>query len=412
MSGGVGADAHGDAVREVDGGPAADAGGDRRIRIARRALVASMTLLDLMFVGFPLLDVTSVAARGGLVWPSVAAVPLGIGCGVLLHLLFTGRMAGRRDPAPWPYWGSLALLVLCCAGLQDPFNGMTLVAAWWCVGAFSASRRRTVWVSALLLALPWLLVPTTQADVRLVPFLGVWLFAVVYALVLGAGMLTCLWLWEIVNDAVAGQRARARLAVTEERLRFSRDMHDLLGHSLSALAVKSELAARLAERDPERAAVEIAEVRSLARTSLAQVRSAVSGYREVDLAEEVGAVGAVLRANRTEVAVTGLDGLEASPGAAALAAWVVREGATNVLRHSDATRCEISFTRTRDPGAGAESLAVEVANNRARSGGDREATSSGNGLSGLSERVAAGGGVLSASRTEDGGFLLRAVLPL
>ncbi|WP_017601318.1 sensor histidine kinase, partial [Nocardiopsis lucentensis] len=399
-------DAWAGSAPEADGGT--DAGGDRKIRVARRALVASTMILDVLFVLFPLIDVATSAAEGIVLWPSLAAVPLGIGCAALLHVLFTGWLDGRRDPAPWAYWGSTALLLLCCAGLQDPINVVILIAAWWCVGVVVASRRRTSWVTAGLLALPWLLIPTTQADIRFVPFLVVWLFGVAYALILAGGMMICAWLWEIVNDAVAGQRARARLAVMEERLRFSRDMHDLLGHSLSALAVKSQLASRLAERDPGRAAVEIAEVRSLARTSLAQVRSAVSGYREVDLAEEVESVGAVLRANRTEVSVTGLDGLESPPGAAALAAWVVREGVTNVLRHSDATRCRIGFTRTRDAGSGTESLVVEVANDRARPGGSRESASSGNGLSGLSERVAAGGGTLSASRTPDGGFLLRA----
>ncbi|MFI6575597.1 sensor histidine kinase [Nocardiopsis sp. NPDC050513] len=393
------------------GGNGEDAGADRRIRVARRALVASMSMLDALFVFFVLLDAVSAAVEGIALWPSVVALPLAVGAAVLLHLLFLGRLDGRREPAPGPYWGSVVLIVLCCAAVQSPLHRVIVLALWWAVVVFVASRRRGAAVSALTLALPWLLIPFTQVDVQIVPFLVTWALGIVYALMLCVGMLTCVWLWEIVNDAVAGQRARARLAVTEERLRFSRDMHDLLGHSLSALAVKAELASRLAGRDRERAAAEIAEVRALARTSLAQVRAAVSGYREVSLAEEVASVSAVLRADRTEVTVTGLDGVEASPGAAALAAWVVREGATNVLRHSDATRCRIVFTRTADASAGPRALVVEVANDRARSGERREAAS-GNGLAGLSERVAAGGGSLSAARTGDGGFLLRAVLPL
>ncbi|OLT26325.1 hypothetical protein BJF83_21615 [Nocardiopsis sp. CNR-923] len=399
------------AAPDTRGEDAEGTGADRRVRVARWALVVSMCLADALLVFFALVDLASAAMEGVASWPSLAALPLVVGAVVTLHLLFLGRLDGRREPAPGPYWGSVVLIVLGCAALQEPHHRVMVIALWWAIAVFVASRRRGLAVSVLALALPWLLIPVTQADVRVVSILVTWGLGIVYALMMYVGTLTCVWLWEIVNDAVAGQRARARLAVTEERLRFSRDMHDLLGHSLSALAVKAELASRLAERDRERAATEIAEVRALARTSLAQVRSAVSGYREIGLAEEVESVRAVLRANRTEVTVTGLDGVHPSPGAASLAAWVVREGATNVLRHSDAARCRIVFTRTSDAAVGPEALVVEVSNDRARSGEGRE-VASGNGLTGLSERVAAGGGSLTAARTGDGGFLLRAVLPL
>ncbi|WP_262391673.1 hypothetical protein [Nocardiopsis sp. CNR-923] len=129
------------------------------------------------------------------------------------------------------------------------------------------------------------------------------------------------------------------------------------------------------------------------------------------LADEVESATALLRADRTEAVVTGLDGLDLPRDTQTLAAWVVRESASNVLRHSDATRCRIGFTSTVDPGTGTETLVVEVANDRA-GGASRDRTAFGNGLSGLSERVAAGGGALSAARTGDGGFLVRAVLPV
>src|SRR5699024_12257537 len=123
-------------------------------------------------------------------------------------------------------------------------------------------------------------------------------------------MLTFLWLWDVTREAVLGQRARSRLAVSEWRLRFARDMHDLLGHSLSALAGKAQLAACLAESAPERSAAEIVEVRALAQESLQQVRAVVRGYREADLPEEIDAVRGVLEANGTRVEVTGAEGLE------------------------------------------------------------------------------------------------------
>lgn len=209
-------------------------------------------------------------------------------------------------------------------------------------------------------------------------------------------------LWEILNDAYAARDAQARLAVTEERLRFSRDLHDLIGHSLSGVAVKSELAARLAERDPRHAAAEMRAVQQLARDALREVRTAVTGYRDVDIDAEVESVRAVFAAAGVRCAVTGAD--SAVPDALRpLAAWIVREAATNVLRHSTARRCEITLH------AEGRTVIVEVYNDGVPE--SSEPVPFGNGLTGLTERTAAVGGTVSASPTAEGGFLLRAVLP-
>ncbi|WP_433699474.1 sensor histidine kinase [Nocardiopsis sp. CA-288880] len=382
---------------------------ERKLRVARRIILGSMLFVLLVLVGLPLTELTLGTDKVAL-WRTLLAEAVAVPLGVALMAMFRDRMDGRRDPRPWLYWGSIAMAAVAAAALQVPISGMFFLGAWWAVGVFVASRRRGAAVSALLLALPWALIPFSPVDVRFVPFLVTWAVSIAWALMLSAGSLASLWLWDVTNDAVKGQRARARLAVTEERLRFARDMHDLLGHSLSALAVKAELASRLVDRAPARAAAEMEEVHELARKALQQVRTAVSGYREVDLAEEVASVGAVLAANGTAVSVTGLEGLSLPPDRESLAAWVVREGVTNVLRHSDATVCEIAFTRAKDTAVG-RALVVEVSNDGARDGGER-GTSSGSGLAGLSERVSLGGGSLSAARTRGGGFLLRAVLPL
>ncbi|MDD6791155.1 MAG: sensor histidine kinase, partial [Thermobifida fusca] len=222
------------------------------------------------------------------------------------------------------------------------------------------------------------------------------------ALLNAAGSFSVVWLWEVAREATLAREARARLAVSEERLRFARDMHDLLGHSLSGIAVKSELAARLARSDPERAAAEMAEVQRIAREALREVRAAVSGYRAVNLADELASVRSVLLAAGVSATVTG-NPADIPAQSQSLIAWLVREGATNVLRHSSAQRCDITLSRQD------RTWVVEVYNDGVRAG---KATRFGNGLTGLSERVASAGGTLTASHTCNGGFLLRAVLPV
>ncbi len=392
---------------------ASDREGDRRVRFARRIVIVSVGFTSLLVVGMPLLDVITAAASDWPLWRSLVGVVVSVPIAVLLIVMLRARLDGRREPDPRAYWTSLGLLAVAALCIQEPINTVFFLAAWWGTGVFLAPRRRSAYVTAALLVLPWLVVPFYGFETEFQPFLYllVWLGMVFCGLMFAAGSLSMMWLWDISREAVAGQRARAQLAVSEERLRFARDMHDLLGHSLSALAVKAQLAGRLVDRAPDRAAAEMAEVQVLARQALQQVRSAVSGYREVDLVGETEAVRAVLDAGGTRTVTTGLEGLDLPPRTAALAAWVVREGGTNVLRHSDAHECQIGFTLTRDSAVGPRTLVVEVFNDRARGGG-QDGRESGNGLAGLSERVAMGGGTLSAARTPEGGFLLRAVLPL
>ncbi|MFE3460986.1 sensor histidine kinase [Nocardiopsis aegyptia] len=388
---------------------------DRKLRVTRRLILVSMALLPLLLISWPVIELLGVAQEGLSLWRSVAATVVSLPLAVLLFLLIRRRIGfdgGAGDVPDGKYWASLVLAVLCAVLFQNPVTMTLMLGSWWCIGVFIGSRRRAVLVTVGLLATPWLLWPLSPIELHLIPYALVWLGAILWSAVMAGGFLVTIWMWDLTLDAVNGQRARAQLAVSEERLRFARDMHDLLGHSLSALAVKSELAGRLVERAPERAVAEMAEVQDLARQALQQVRSAVSGYREVDLSAEVGSVREVLRVNGTDVTVTGLEGLEVPADKAGLAAWVVREGGTNVLRHSDATECRIDFSLTKDAALGPNVLVLEVFNDRVRDRPSGDGDSSGNGLSGLSERVAMAGGILSAARTQDGGFLLRAIVPL
>jgi two-component system, NarL family, sensor histidine kinase DesK len=208
-------------------------------------------------------------------------------------------------------------------------------------------------------------------------------------------------LWHLVLEAREGREARARLAITEERLRFARDVHDLLGHHLSVIALKAELAQRLAAVDADRAGREAGEVRELAASALAEMREVVHGYRAVDLTAQLDAVARVLSSSGVRCTVTGDPGPLPDPVATGLAA-TVREAGTNVLRHSRARWCTIELVRS------ADEVRLTVANDGAGAAGP-DAHSSG--LAGLSDRLAASGGRLRTT-VADGVFTLDAVVPL
>ncbi|WP_017544270.1 sensor histidine kinase [Nocardiopsis prasina] len=391
-----------------------DLANDRRVRLSRRIIMALIGFNSLLLVVLALMDLVGSAEYRLPLWSSVVGTLLTVVVAGLLIRLLRERLDGNRRPSPGLFWLSVVLLLMGAVFLNNPAVALIMMGAWWGTGILFTTRWPGVVVTVLLLFAPLPLIPTFSAVLEPNGFNPlvyglVWLLAVIVALTFLFSTFGTIWLWDISREAVAGQRARAQLAVTQERLRFARDMHDLLGHSLSALAVKAQLAGRLVDRAPDRALTEIAEVQGLAGQALQQMRSAVSGDREADLEGEVAAVGAVLDSGGTRTVVTGLEGLELPSEVAGLAAWVVREGATNVLRHSDARECQISFRLTRDGANVSRGLVVEVHNDSARArtpGG-----SDGNGLAGLSERVALAGGTLSRARTRDGGFLLRAVIP-
>ncbi|GAB2987582.1 sensor histidine kinase [Saccharothrix stipae] len=203
------------------------------------------------------------------------------------------------------------------------------------------------------------------------------------------------WLWDLVVQAQRGREARARLAVIEERLRFARDVHDVLGHRLTVIALKAELASRLAVVDGERAGAEADEVRALASAALADLRQAVHGYRTVELEEQASAIGQVLTSSGVRCTVSVPAEL---PSVSRELSWAVREAGTNVLRHSRARWCTI------DVEVGAGEVRLTVAND-----GATGVRGHGAGLSGLAERLARVGGTVRTGE-EDGVFTLVATV--
>ncbi|NIZ91052.1 sensor histidine kinase [Kineococcus rubinsiae] len=192
------------------------------------------------------------------------------------------------------------------------------------------------------------------------------------------------------RELAVAQQDLARLAVAEERSRFSRDLHDLLGHSLTVITLKAELAGRLMDLDPARAAAEVADVERLARTALTDVRAALEGFREVTLATELAGARQALAAAGIEADLPGA--VDEVPGELAeLFGWVVREGVTNVVRHSGARHCRVELT--------AASVAVSDDGT-----GPRPGAGDGHGLSGLADRARSAGGTLTVGRSAEGGF--------
>ena len=200
----------------------------------------------------------------------------------------------------------------------------------------------------------------------------------------------------------AARHEVARLAANEERFRIARDVHDLLGHSLSVIALKSELAGKLARSDPERAEAEIADVTSVSRRALADVREAVGGYRRMRLADELDGA-------RTALASAGIDVAIDAPAVTlpddveTVLAWTVREGTTNVVRHSGARSCSIRLQpRLRE---------VELELTDDGDAGANGTPTAGTGLAGLAERAERLHGHVEAGGLPDGGFRLRVTLP-
>ncbi|MFF0482017.1 histidine kinase [Streptomyces sp. NPDC004435] len=205
---------------------------------------------------------------------------------------------------------------------------------------------------------------------------------------------------ETVRELRGTREELARAAVEKERLRFSRDLHDLLGHTLSVIVVKAEAARRLAPGDLDAALGQVTDIETVGRQALTEIREAVTGYREGSLGTELDRARDALASADVEPVVR-RSGPPLEPATEALLGWVVREAATNVVRHARATWCEIAVT------SGPERARLTVADN----GRGPSSGISGSGLRGLAERLAVAGGTLATAAAPSGGFLLTAELP-
>lgn len=205
------------------------------------------------------------------------------------------------------------------------------------------------------------------------------------------------------------RRREQELKIADTRNEMARDLHDLLGHSLTAISVKAELAERLIDAEPDRARAELTDVRSLTRSALAEVRATVNNYREVSLAAEIARAHQMLDAAGIRHELPGA--IDAVPeDLRMLFAWALREGVTNVVRHSDAQHCRVELSPTSitvtDDGRGIATVgdAARDIEEGQRTGAPASSSDSsgGNGLTGLRQRAAEAGAVVRTGPAPDG----------
>ena len=315
---------------------------------------------------------------------------------------------GRRRPSPWRFGllGVLTGVILSLALLEFPgaadAEGTTIIVHVVLAVTLAAFAPLLSWralvIVSVVVALGWL-VTARLAGIWDAPAVGGILVTMVVMLFVPASVRSSVWMIRVSWDQERRRELDARLAVAEERLSFSRDLHDTVGRTLSTVAVKAELAAELASRGKDVAAEEMREVRRIAEDALREVRELVAGIRAPNLETELAGARSLLGSAGVSVSVTTDDAVLPPPTHEALA-WVVREAVTNVVRHSGASRCTIDL-RVVDGSA-----VLEIVNDGAHPHEGR-----GTGLVGLAERLERVAGTL---RTERAGsqFRLEARVPV
>jgi two-component system sensor histidine kinase DesK len=327
----------------------------------------------------------------------LAASAAGIATFLVLYL--TGF--GRTDRRTFAYAGGIAAIGFAL----QPFGGIWGVFVVYACGMLAyVQPRREALLSLGVLAV-------AVITFALVLRLRIWEYGPTLffgAMVAIASLYSAAF--EQKNRELAASRDETRrLAVVAERERIARDLHDLLGHTLTVVAVKADLAGRLVERDPAQAKAEIEEIRQTARSALADVRAAVTGMRSTSLTTEVATARRALEG--AGIAFEYRGPTEPLPPEIETAlAFVVREGATNVVRHANAGRCAVRIRRADDH--------VELVMEDAAHAGVAASMAhtlrphrEGNGVAGMRQRIASLGGTLELVVTA-AGTMLRAHVPL
>lgn len=365
--------------------------GDRRELLRKSVWIG----VWLVFLSSPVNDLvsgnhTTGATVGG--WIGLTAF-----VGVYLTLVF--RNMGAR---PYPHRLIVALLVtlaalatLLCLTLNASWLGLYVYVSTSCGATLPV--RKAYWAVPASTVLMLLVARHVRAT-------DVWNLALLMVLI-GYAMIG---VGQLIRTTIELRKARAtvaQLAANEERLRLARDLHDLLGHSLSLITLKSELAGRMLPDHPEKAAQQVADIEQVSRQALVDVREAVTGYRRPRLAAELaGAQVALTAADVTAdiPAEPDLGGVREESESAL--AWALREAVTNVVRHSGAARCQVEVLRRQTLDGPVLELSVED------NGSGGSGAGPGNGLTGLRERLEKVGGTLEARGLKHG-FRLVARVP-
>jgi two-component system sensor histidine kinase DesK len=321
-----------------------------------------------------------------------------------IRAAFSERFRARAHPYVL-LWALSALALALSIGYGDNFM-LLFVLTSLCAGCVARSRRS--------LGLTLTVLSGSAGVISGLHHQGFWSTAsLAYGTFLSGFVVSVIiMLFQAVAQLKATRQELARTAVAEERLRFSRDLHDLLGHTLSVVVVKAEAARRLAGRDMDAALGQVADIEAVGRQALTEIREAVTGYREGSLATELDRARSALAASDIE-AVLQESGPPLPPQTEALLGWVVREGVTNVVRHSGATLARIELHA-----ADGQARLTITDDGRgptpppAAPGTTATLPRTGTGLRGLTERLASAGGSLTTGPAPSGGFRVTAVLPL
>ncbi len=303
------------------------------------------------------------------------------------HPASQGARLRARSPISYLLFVALSVLVLVFSVLDNP------AWLWLLIGTSAIAGLLLPLRSAFAAVVLFTLFPLFLMLKIHGGFAGVdlwWLIALMLLVRgLGLDMIGVARMGSAIRELQIARRELARLAVIEERERLSRDLHDLLGQTLSMITLKSELAGCLIKEDPERCAQELVEIECVSRKTLREVREAVAGYRQPTLSSELEGARQLLSAAGIDAQIESIKEV-LPPAFDAAFAWTVREGVTNVIRHSRARQCRIHVTKKNG------TVVAEVLND----GGQREQVEStarpGLGLAGLRERVSALGGRMEA----------------
>ena len=370
-------------------------------------LLALRRLTWWVTVGCLLAVVVLTAGELAAVGRTAVGLPAVAGACAAAGVLFAGAVLGRPVLRPAHRRGVVIVAALAAGGLlalsrvvaEGGFPWSLPLAALLAAAHAAAGRPwRTVWPAGLGLALVASLLGSWWGGQ--VSWFGAVQDTAIVALA-AWGLLAQVWMLRVAERLDRARRVESAAAVTGERLRFAADLHDIQGHSLQVIALKSELAERLAVLDPDRAVAEMREVQALARQALGDTRAVVQGYRRVTLETELTNAARVLTAAGIDCRVVPGPGLPALPEAVAtLVGLVVREGTTNVLRHSEARHCTIAVT------VRAEVLCLRMRNDAPL--GLRPGPAGG--LATLADRLSTAGGALHW-RSTAGEFTVEATLP-
>jgi two-component system, NarL family, sensor histidine kinase DesK len=386
------------AVNHVAG---ASASPSRWARVLLVALHVPVVVLPAAFAIFGLSS--DPAATATMV--SAVVVALMVGGLQLRHSLAAAR-GGVPDGAGWSLLALVILVYLPVLwfGLANWVNaqialvasGLMLVRGW----------PRVIVAVPLLVTTTVLVLPEWRAGLLSTgQFVYEMTGIVSFVAVVGVALYAAARLVKVLDELHATRTELAELAVGRERLRVSRDLHDLLGQSLSAIALKGELAARLLGSDTDAARREVVSLTAVARDALRGVRAVAHEAPTVSLRTEIDGAVTLLAAAGIHTQ-TQVDLPDLTPAAENVLAWAVREGVTNLLRHSTARTCSISGVR--EDGR----LRLEIVNDGAgRAAGSDTGRDTGGGLAGLTTRVQALSGSVSATPTVDGRFRLLVEVP-